>query len=160
APRHHLSAMVSGLRVASPRRRAPPPGRSSDVCTVRAHGGGGGGSVHQAPNASAVTLRSTAGAPKTVRYDERRRAARLRRAGGPDVLGADAGSSARGTSRREPHREGRMSTPMDRETFIERTVDWINRTLVPPDVTIDADTSLFADGLINSIRILRLIAWT
>jgi len=53
-----------------------------------------------------------------------------------------------------------MSTPMDRETFIERTVDWINRTLVPPDVTIDADTSLFADGLINSIRILRLIAWT
>ena len=53
-----------------------------------------------------------------------------------------------------------MNAPMDHATFVERTVDWINRTLVPAGVTIDADTALFADGLINSIRILQLIAWT
>ena len=51
-------------------------------------------------------------------------------------------------------------TTMNRECFIEQTVDWLNRTLVPQGVTIDADTPLFADGLIDSIRILRLIAWT
>jgi len=49
---------------------------------------------------------------------------------------------------------------MDHATFVARTVDWINRTLVPAGVTIHADTPLFTDGLINSIRILRLIAWT
>ena len=53
-----------------------------------------------------------------------------------------------------------MSTRMDYPTFVSRTVDWINRTLVPPGITIDADSPLFADGLINSIRILKLIAWT
>ena len=47
-----------------------------------------------------------------------------------------------------------------RDAFIARTVEWINRTLVPDDVTIDADTPLFASGLINSLRILKLIAWT
>ncbi|HZI42289.1 MAG TPA: acyl carrier protein [Gemmatimonadaceae bacterium] len=51
-----------------------------------------------------------------------------------------------------------MSMPA--ETFISETVAWINRTLVPAGVTIDADTPLFAGGLINSIRVLRLIAWT
>ena len=53
-----------------------------------------------------------------------------------------------------------MSTPMDYTTFVAKTVDWINRALVPTDVTVDADTALFADGLIDSIRILKLIAWT
>lgn len=53
-----------------------------------------------------------------------------------------------------------MNTCMDHATFVERTVGWINRTLAPAGVTIDADTALFADGLINSIRILQLIAWT
>jgi acyl carrier protein len=53
-----------------------------------------------------------------------------------------------------------MSTPLDAETFVMRTVDWINRTLVPEGVTVDAGTPLFANGLINSIRILKLIAWT
>ena len=53
-----------------------------------------------------------------------------------------------------------MNTPMDHATFVELTVDWINRTLVPAGVTVDANTALFADGLINSIRILQLIAWT
>jgi acyl carrier protein len=53
-----------------------------------------------------------------------------------------------------------MSTPMDHTTFVARTVEWINRTLVPAGVTIDADTALFTGGYINSIRILQLIAWT
>ena len=53
-----------------------------------------------------------------------------------------------------------MNAPMDHATFVQRTVDWINRTMVPAGVVIDADTALFADGLINSIRILQLIAWT
>ena len=53
-----------------------------------------------------------------------------------------------------------MNTSMDHATFVERTVGWINRTLVPAGVTIDADTALFAGSLINSIRILQLIAWT
>ena len=53
-----------------------------------------------------------------------------------------------------------MSTTLDAEAFVPRTVDWINRTLVPKGVTVDADTPLFANGLIDSIRILKLIAWT
>lgn len=53
-----------------------------------------------------------------------------------------------------------MSAPMMYAEFVARTVEWINRTLVPDGVTIDADTPLFANGLIDSIRILRLIAWT
>ena len=53
-----------------------------------------------------------------------------------------------------------MSLHMDRAAFVARTVNWINQTMVPPGITIDADTPLFADGLINSIRVLRLIAWT
>ena len=53
-----------------------------------------------------------------------------------------------------------MSVPMNHATFVARTVEWINRTLVPEGVTIDADTPLFAKGLIDSIRVLRLIAWT
>jgi acyl carrier protein len=53
-----------------------------------------------------------------------------------------------------------MSLLIDHETFSSQTITWINRTMVPPGVTIDADTPLFANGLINSIRVLRLIAWT
>jgi len=53
-----------------------------------------------------------------------------------------------------------MNATIDRATFMDRTVDWINRTLVPPGVTVDAETPLFANGLINSIRVLKLIAWT
>ncbi len=51
-----------------------------------------------------------------------------------------------------------MST--DQNTFVTRTIEWINRTLVPAGVVVDADTPLFATGLIDSLRILRLIAWT
>ena len=44
--------------------------------------------------------------------------------------------------------------------FSARMVEWVNRTLVPPGVVVDADTQLFAHGIINSIGILKLIAWT
>jgi acyl carrier protein len=47
-----------------------------------------------------------------------------------------------------------------RDDFVARTVAWINRTLAPRDVPIDATTPLFAHGVINSIRVLELIAWT
>ena len=53
-----------------------------------------------------------------------------------------------------------MSAPMDRDTFVARTVAWISGTIAPAGVTIDADTPLFASGLIDSIRVLQLIAWT
>lgn len=47
-----------------------------------------------------------------------------------------------------------------RSPFIETMLDWLNGKLAPPGVTIDADTPLFRTGMINSIRILELIAWT
>ena len=53
-----------------------------------------------------------------------------------------------------------MSESIDRDLFATRMVDWINRTLAPEGVTVDADTPLFANGIINSIGILKLIAWT
>ena len=53
-----------------------------------------------------------------------------------------------------------MSAPVTHAAFVDRTVAWINRTLVPNGVAVDADTPLFANGLIDSIRVLRLIAWT
>jgi acyl carrier protein len=53
-----------------------------------------------------------------------------------------------------------MSAPMDRTTFVARTVAWINATLLSGGLTVDADTPLFANGFINSIRVLHLIAWT
>jgi acyl carrier protein len=53
-----------------------------------------------------------------------------------------------------------MSASIDGDAFVARLVDWINRTLVPAGVTIGADTPLFESGLIDSLKILRLIAWT
>jgi acyl carrier protein len=52
------------------------------------------------------------------------------------------------------------SAQMDHATFVAKTLEWINLRLVPAGVTIDADTPLFENGLINSIRVLQLIAWT
>ncbi len=49
---------------------------------------------------------------------------------------------------------------MKHESFISEMLSWLNARLAPPGVTITADTPLFANGLINSIRILELIAWT
>ena len=49
---------------------------------------------------------------------------------------------------------------MQREIFIDRMVDWLNRRVAPEGVTIDAETPLFESGIIDSLGILRLIAWT
>lgn len=49
---------------------------------------------------------------------------------------------------------------MTRTRFLESIVGWLNRRLAPPDVVIGPDTELFSDGLIDSVRILLLIAWT
>ena len=47
-----------------------------------------------------------------------------------------------------------------RPHFVSEMLEWLNRRLAPPGVVIDADTPLFRTGIINSIRILELIAWT
>jgi acyl carrier protein len=47
-----------------------------------------------------------------------------------------------------------------RPRFVATMLDWLNRKLAPPGVTIEAETPLFRTGLIDSIRILELIAWT
>lgn len=49
---------------------------------------------------------------------------------------------------------------MDHERFIADTLAWLNRRLLPEGVSVTADTPLFEDGLVDSIRILRVIAWT
>ncbi|MDQ3950597.1 MAG: hypothetical protein M3282_09635 [Gemmatimonadota bacterium] len=47
-----------------------------------------------------------------------------------------------------------------RDRFIRDMVAWINMRLAPPGVRVEAATPLFADRIINSIKILELIAWT
>ena len=51
-------------------------------------------------------------------------------------------------------------TASTRLGFTTDMLEWLNRKVAPPGVTIDADTPLFRSGMINSIRILELIAWT
>jgi acyl carrier protein len=47
-----------------------------------------------------------------------------------------------------------------RDRFIRDMVAWINARLAPPGVRVGSSTPLFADRIINSIKILELIAWT
>lgn len=49
---------------------------------------------------------------------------------------------------------------LDPGRFTSELLDWIRTRLVPRGGPIDADTPLFEDGRIDSIRILELIAWT
>ena len=44
-------------------------------------------------------------------------------------------------------------------TFARELLAWCNQRLAPPGVTLAADTPLFAARLVDSIRILDLIAW-
>lgn len=48
---------------------------------------------------------------------------------------------------------------MTRAAFVSETTRWINAHLVPHG-GVEPDTALFADGLIGSLQVLRLIAWT
>ena len=52
-----------------------------------------------------------------------------------------------------------MTAP-SRAGFIAEMLAWLNLRLVPQGVVVDAETPLFRSGVINSIRILELIAWT
>jgi hypothetical protein len=47
-----------------------------------------------------------------------------------------------------------------RDRFIRDMVAWINARLAPPGIRVGPATPLFADRIINSIKILELIAWT
>ncbi|MFN2566168.1 MAG: hypothetical protein ABR499_14320 [Gemmatimonadaceae bacterium] len=49
---------------------------------------------------------------------------------------------------------------MARDAFVREMLEWINARLAPPGFRVEATTQLFADRIINSIKILELIAWT
>jgi acyl carrier protein len=53
-----------------------------------------------------------------------------------------------------------MTTRAARAQFIDQMLAWINARLAPPGVLVDAHTPLFAAGIISSIKVLDLIAWT
>ena len=46
------------------------------------------------------------------------------------------------------------------EEFTSRMVIWLNEELAPKGVSIDADTLLFATRLLDSLKVLELIAFT
>lgn len=47
-----------------------------------------------------------------------------------------------------------------RERFITEMVAWLERRLAPTEIVIAEDTPLFTPGLMDSIRVLELIAYT
>jgi acyl carrier protein len=49
---------------------------------------------------------------------------------------------------------------INRERFITEMVGWLRGRLAPTEIVIAADTLLFAPGLMDSIRVLELIAYT
>jgi acyl carrier protein len=52
-----------------------------------------------------------------------------------------------------------MNRPLSSVALIDALVHWLNARFGTRDVVIRRDTLLFDDGLINSIRILDIIAW-
>jgi len=48
----------------------------------------------------------------------------------------------------------------NRDQFVSAMLAWVNARLAPPGVAVDANTPLFAAGIISSIKVLDLIAWT
>ena len=53
-----------------------------------------------------------------------------------------------------------MSVNGHRSAFTDALVEWMNRKLVRNGAVVTADTQLFETGLIDSMAILKLIAWT
>ena len=47
-----------------------------------------------------------------------------------------------------------------RQRFVSSMLAWLDARLVPPGVQVTATTPLFASGLISSIKVLELIAYT
>jgi acyl carrier protein len=55
----------------------------------------------------------------------------------------------------------KLETAADRRAvFVRDTTAWINRRMAPAGVVIEPTTPLFEGGLIDSLRVLMLIAWT
>jgi len=52
-----------------------------------------------------------------------------------------------------------MSGTAARSRFAVELLAWLNRRLVPPGTVVEFATPLFTPGLIDSIRVLELIAW-
>lgn len=50
--------------------------------------------------------------------------------------------------------------PPRADAFLARLLGWLNARFAPNGPAITAETPLFAGGLINSMRVLDLIAWT
>jgi acyl carrier protein len=48
----------------------------------------------------------------------------------------------------------------ERAEFIERMVAWLNAEVAPEGVDVSAETPLFATRLLDSLRVLELIAFT
>jgi acyl carrier protein len=48
----------------------------------------------------------------------------------------------------------------DQGTFIDEMLRWLNDEVVPESVIVGADTQLFAGRLLDSLRVLELIAFT
>jgi hypothetical protein len=47
-----------------------------------------------------------------------------------------------------------------RARFAAEMLEWIALRLAPKDTVVQAHTPLFASGLVSSIKVLDLIAWT
>jgi acyl carrier protein len=47
-----------------------------------------------------------------------------------------------------------------RARFVAEMLEWVMLRLAPKDVVVLAHTPLFASGLVSSIKVLDLIAWT
>jgi acyl carrier protein len=47
-----------------------------------------------------------------------------------------------------------------REKFVAEMLSWLNDRLASKEITIEADTPLFERRLLDSIRVLELIAYT
>ena len=75
---------------------------------------------------------------------------------GANVLGTPVTRPAPG---RPPSAGTRPLSALE-SPFVTEMLSWLNARFAPPGVTIRADTPLFKDRLIDSIRILELIAWT
>jgi acyl carrier protein len=46
------------------------------------------------------------------------------------------------------------------QEFAQRMISWLNHEIAPQGVVIDADTPLFATRLLDSLKVLELIAFT
>lgn len=75
-------------------------------------------------------------------------------------MSTEARTTGRGASVVEAGTGVSEERGITRDEFVHATTAWINRRLLPTGVTIDSTTPLFENGLIDSLRILRLIAWT